>query len=159
MLQDFFVIKREIPFSQDIICYLVSDAGMSVGKFFILTGFRRWFFVFIGREQVFAAGFLEVRFTQPQTIDKVKVRAKRRQTVRNTANKKGKKVIALKFFDPFGKTGEFTVEHKDKGAQDLRLVQSRTSCAGIKRGKKIPDRIKIQGSKFAPGIGHGMKFF
>ena len=36
LLKCFFIIKGEIPFSQDIIRYLVSDVGMSVGKLFIL---------------------------------------------------------------------------------------------------------------------------
>jgi hypothetical protein len=116
LLQGLFIIKGEIPFSQGIIRYLVSDAGMSVGKLFILSGFGRRFFVLAGREQVTTSGLFEVRITQPQTVDKVKVRAKRRKTVRGTANEKGKKVISLKLFDPFGKTGKLTVEHKDKGA-------------------------------------------
>ena len=92
LLKSFFIIKGEIPFSQGIIRYLVSDAGMSVGKLFILPRFGRRFFVLAGREQVTMSGLFKVRITQTQTIDKVKVRAKRRKTVRGTANEKCKKV-------------------------------------------------------------------
>ena len=77
LLKSFFIIKGEIPISQGIIRYLVSDAGMSVGKLFILPRFGRRFFVLTGREQVITSGFFEDRISQPQAIDKVKVRAKR----------------------------------------------------------------------------------
>ena len=121
-MKSFFIIKWEIPFSEGIIRYLLGDAGMSVGKLFVLTRFGRRFFVLAGRKQVITSSPFEVRITKPQTADKVKVRAKRRQGVRGTANEKSKKVIALKCFGPFGKTGKFTVEHKDKGTQELGLV-------------------------------------
>lgn len=116
LLEGFFIIKKEIPFSQGIIRYLVSDAGMSVRKLFILPGFERRFFVLAGREQITTSGLFEVRIAQPQAVHKVKIRTKWRKGIRRTADKYSKKVISAKFGSPLGKTGKFTVKHKDKGA-------------------------------------------
>lgn len=116
LLEGFFIIKKEIPFSQGIIRYLVSDAGMSVGKLFILPGFGRRFFILAGREQITTSGLFEVRIAQPQAVHKVKIRTKWRKGIRRTADKYSKKVIPAKFGSPLGKTGKFTVKHKDKGA-------------------------------------------
>ena len=99
-----------------IIRYLVSDAGMSVGKLVILPGFGRRFFVLAGREQITTSGLFEVRIAQPQAVHKVKIRTKWRKGIRRTADKHSKKVIPAKFDSPLGKTGKFTVKHKDKGA-------------------------------------------
>ena len=50
-------------------------------------------------------------------------------------------------------------ELKDKRTKDLWLINGRSSGIRVKRGKKVPDRIQIHGSKFIPGIGHGIKSF
>ena len=58
----------------------------------------------------------KVRIVQPQAVHKVKIRTKWRKGIRRTADKYSKKVIPAKFGSPLGKTGKFTVKHKDKGA-------------------------------------------
>lgn len=59
LLKGFFIIKGEIPVSQGINRYLVSDVGMSVGKLFIFSRFGRWLFVLTDSEQVITSGFFE----------------------------------------------------------------------------------------------------
>lgn len=44
-----------------------------------------------------------------------------------TPDKHGKQVIGLQFKNSVGKAGKFTVEHQDKGTQNLCLVESRPS--------------------------------
>ncbi len=85
-MKSFFIIKGKIPFSEGMICHLAGDAGMPVGKFFVLPGFGRRLFIFRDGEQIFPAVLFKIGIAKPQAVDKVKVRAKRRQGVRCTAN-------------------------------------------------------------------------
>ena len=65
----------------------------------------------------------------------------------------------MKKRDPVRETCNLMVKHKDKGAQDLRLIDGRPAGMRVKRVKEFAHRIKIHGSKFIPGIGQGRKFF
>ena len=51
------------------------------------------------------------------------------------------------------------VHEKDKGAEDLRLVECRPSSWRIKRKHEFPDRVKVQRRKFSNGMGIRTKFF
>lgn len=132
---------------------------MPVREFLAFGRFGRRFFILIRREKILAAQLFELRITEPEPVDKVKIRAEGREMVRGAADEHGKEIIGLEFGDPVGKAGKLTVKHKDKGTQDLGLVDGRPAGIRVERGKEFAHRIKVQGSKFVPGIRHGIKFF
>lgn len=76
-----------------------------------------------------------------------------------TVDEHGKQIVGLQFSDPVGKACKFVVKYQDKRTQNLGLIKGRSFGIRVKRGKKVPNRIQIHGSKFIPGIGHGIKFF
>ena len=69
--------------------------------------------------------------------------------IRRTTDQQGKEIIRLKCSDPVGEDGKLTVKHEDKGTQDLRLVDGRSTGIRVERGKEFAHRIKIHGSKFS----------
>jgi len=91
----------------------------------------------------------------PETVDEVKVRAKRREGIRRRAYKGGKQGIGLEFPEPGGKAGEAEHYHKNEGADDLYLVFSGSSNWRIESGEIFHNRIKIQQAQF---LANGIEF-
>lgn len=105
----------------------------------------------MGREKIFSAQAFKSRILEPQAIDQIEVRAKWREGRGGASDEESKKIIGSKAIHPACKAGDTEMQHKEQGTDDLRLVQSRTSCSGIKRGKMYHNGIKIKKPKFIPG--------
>ena len=159
MLKGLLIVEREIPVLQGTVSNLFCDTGMAVRQFPAFAGFGRRLFILISREKVLAAELFKIRVAEPEAVDKVKIRPERREMVWGTADEHGKEIIGLKLSYPVGKAGKLAVKHKDKGAQDLWLIDGRSADIGVERGKEIAHRVKVHGSKFVKGIRHGKKFF
>lgn len=132
---------------------------MSVRQFLAFTRFGRRFFILIRGEKNLASQLFELWITEPEAVDKVIIRAERREMVRRAADEHSKEIIGTKLGDPVGKAGKLTIKHEDKGTQDLGLVDGRPASIRVESGKEFAHRIKVHGSKFVPGIRHGIKFF
>lgn len=152
LLQELFIMKREIPLRFSVISDRFRNTGMAVGKLFSLSGFRSRFFILIIRKEIFTAEFFRIRILEPETVNKIKVRAERRKVSGKAADEDGQEVISGKFFNPVSKAGKTAVEHEDKRAQDLRLVDGRPPGIGVIRSKELPDRVEIHRSKFIQRI-------
>lgn len=124
-----------------------------------LPGLEEGFLFLSGGEKNLASQLFELWITEPEAVDKVKIRAERREMVRRAADEHSKEIIGTKLGDPVGKAGKLTIKHEDKGTQDLGLVDGRPASIRVESGKEFAHRIKVHGSKFVPGIRHGIKFF
>ena len=121
-LKGLFIVEREIPVLQGIVSNLFCDTGMAVRQFPAFAGLGRRLFILISREKVITAQLFKARAAEPEAVDKVKIRPERREMARGAADQHGKEIIRLKLCDPVGKAGKLAVKHKDKGAQDLGLI-------------------------------------
>ena len=105
-----------------------------------------------GCRKEFSEG-IEIWFCiEPDPVHEVKIRAERRERIGLAANQYGKKSVMGKPFYPQGegKGSEFHGNHKDKRAQNLRLVFSRPASMGIKRQKKNHYFVSIEKAKLLP---------
>lgn len=89
LLQSFFIVEREVPFREGMRGDFRSNTVVSVGELFAFAGFGRRLLVFIRRKQVFTAGHFKCGITEPKPVDEIKVRAKWRESLRETSDKDG----------------------------------------------------------------------
>lgn len=90
-------MKREVLMEEGVSGHSVRNTGMLIGKLVSFAGFFRRFRILIFREEVFPAVFLQGLRLSPETVDEVKVRAKRREGIRSRAYEGGKQGISLEF--------------------------------------------------------------
>ena len=107
-------MKRKVTFRQGIISYFFRNAGVTVWKFFSLTGFRRRFSILDSRKKISTPEFFILWILEPQPVDEVKIGTERRKMSGRTADEHGKQIVGLQFSDPVGKACKFTVKHQDK---------------------------------------------
>ena len=72
LLEESFIMEREIPAGESGISHDPGDTGMAVGKFFPFRGFF-WFPVLPFWKEILAAKLLEVLFQEPETVHKIKI--------------------------------------------------------------------------------------
>ena len=92
---------------------------------------------------------------EPEAVHEVKVRAERRKGKRSAADECSKDPVIREPFYPESKRRRSEAhrdhkEEKDKRAQDLGLVFSRSAGMGIKRQKKSHGLIGIEKPEFLP---------
>ena len=86
LLEKLFVIKREFIPGNSFLCHNFCNVRMAVRKFFSFSRFIGRLSVFISGEKIFSGGFLELFILEPEAVNKIIIRAKRRQGVRGAAN-------------------------------------------------------------------------
>ena len=150
LLESFLIMEGEFKVVKGIGSHLIRDAGMPVGKRLPSAGPDGRFSIFILREKVFPAGLLGVFGLGPEPVHEVKVRAQRREGVREAAGRGGQEGVRLQLLDPGGQACETEHCHKDKGADDLCLVFGRHADRGIERGKVFQYRIQIEQAELLP---------
>lgn len=69
------------------------------------------FSIFIVREKVFPAGLPDVFGLDPEPVHEVKVRARRREGVREAAGKGGQENVRLQLHEPGGQAGDVLLSH------------------------------------------------
>lgn len=111
---------------------------MPVWQFLAVTWSGKSFSIFISSEKSLAPQLFKLRITKPKAVDKVKIRAERREMIRRTTDQQGKEIIRLKCSDPVGEDGKLTVKHEDKGTQDLRLVDGRSIGIRVEGARNSP---------------------
>ena len=127
LLEKLFVIKREFIPGNSFPSHNFCNVRMAVRKFFSFSRFIGRLSVFISGEKIFSGGFLELFILEPEAVNKIIIRTKRRQGVRGAANKKSQQGVGVKLFHPGGNACKTLMQHKNQGTQDLRLVDSRTN--------------------------------
>ena len=93
----------------------------------------------------------------PEAVNKIKIRAERRERIQRTANESGKDAVIGESGAPKGKGRWCKVhgdhkEKEDEGSKDLRLVFCRSAGRGIKRQKDIHGSICVEKAKLLPGV-------
>ena len=86
LLKKLFVIKRKFIPGKSFPSHNLCNFGMAVWKFFPFCGFISRLSVFVSGEKVLPGGFLELFILEPEAVNKIIIRAKRRQGVRRAAN-------------------------------------------------------------------------
>lgn len=150
LLEPFLIMKGELSVLQGVRAHLIRNAGMLIGKLLPSAGFFERLSVSILREKILSAGSLGVFGLCPEPVHKIKVRTKRRKGIRGAAGEGCKQAVGLQLPDPDSQAGEAEQYHKDKGADDLRLVFGRPAERGIEGGKVFQYRIQVQKAELFP---------
>lgn len=155
LLKSGFKVERDAFPTQKTVANPVSD---SYGRFrsFLVFSFRllRFFGIPGGRKELEPGITIRIHL-DPEPVNKVKVRAQRRQGVWITANKGSEDAVIWEPFNPMGKgrwceTLGNQKEKEDKRAQDLRLVLSGSAGMGVKRQEKFHGSVCIKEQEFLP---------
>ena len=144
VLEPFLIMEREILMFQGVSSQPVRNAGMPVGKLLPSAGFFRRLSIFMFGEKIFPAAAPGFSGLGPEPVHQVKIRTRRQEGVRVTADQDSRQAVGFQFPEPGGQAGEAEHYHKDKGADDLDLVFGRPADRGIKSGKVFHYRVQIQ---------------